>query len=207
IGITDVSVPEVGRQGGKTRFYLEPTAVPVQQGLHGKAMTEVVQPRSAAGSWTSQPDLPRSKVERAVHVSFVQAVARARRKYIGRGASFQEALALLQIFDKDFPRGRMNGHQTRLPELGFLNRQHVVMQIDIVELQVHRFSKAKTCYAQQSEQTVILPAAQASRRRQRSSSRKEPLDLLVGIDVWPGALRPIRQQRRRRYLSARIDRA
>jgi hypothetical protein len=38
IGITDVDMPEVGRQGGETRFYLEPTAVPVQQRLHGEAM-------------------------------------------------------------------------------------------------------------------------------------------------------------------------
>jgi hypothetical protein len=38
IGITDVNMPEVGRQGGETRFYLEPTAVPVQQGLRGEAM-------------------------------------------------------------------------------------------------------------------------------------------------------------------------
>jgi hypothetical protein len=39
IGITNVDMPEVGRQGRETRFYLEPTAVPVQQGLHGEAMT------------------------------------------------------------------------------------------------------------------------------------------------------------------------
>ena len=38
IGITDVDMPEVGRQGGETRFYFEPTAVPIQQGLHGEAM-------------------------------------------------------------------------------------------------------------------------------------------------------------------------
>src|SRR5262245_32959114 len=89
IGITDVDMPEVGRQGGETRFYLEPTSVPVQQSLHGEAMTEVVQPRSAARGWTSQPDLPRQDIEGAMHVSFVQTLARARRKQIGRGASFQ----------------------------------------------------------------------------------------------------------------------
>jgi hypothetical protein len=41
IGITDVNMPEVGRQGEETRFYLEPTAVPVQQGLDGEAMTVI----------------------------------------------------------------------------------------------------------------------------------------------------------------------
>jgi hypothetical protein len=53
ISITDVDMPEVGRQGGKTRSYLEPTMVPVQQGLHGEAMTEVMQPRPAARSWAA----------------------------------------------------------------------------------------------------------------------------------------------------------
>jgi hypothetical protein len=42
IGITDVDMTEIGRQGGKKLFYFEATAIPVQQGLHGESMTEVV---------------------------------------------------------------------------------------------------------------------------------------------------------------------
>jgi hypothetical protein len=69
-----------------------------------------------------------------MHVRFVQPVAGARRKQIGRRATFQEAIASLQILDKNFPRRWMNGHQTRLAELGFLNSQHVVVQINVVQL-------------------------------------------------------------------------
>jgi hypothetical protein len=50
-------MPEVGRQGGETRFYLEPTAVPVQQGLHGEAMTKM--PNSAFAASRSRPHTPR----------------------------------------------------------------------------------------------------------------------------------------------------
>ncbi len=36
-----------------------------------------------------------------MRVCFIQPVSGSRRKHIGRGASFQEALASLQIFDQN----------------------------------------------------------------------------------------------------------
>src|SRR6516162_132839 len=89
IGITHVDMTEIGRQGGKKLFYFEAAAIPVQQGPHGEAVTEVVQPRPAARSWTSQPDLSRQDMEGAIHVCFVQPIARAGCKQIGRGTSLQ----------------------------------------------------------------------------------------------------------------------
>jgi hypothetical protein len=53
-----MDVSEVGGQYGQAWLNFLTRAVPMQQGLQGEAMTEVVKAWSVTRSWAAQPDLP-----------------------------------------------------------------------------------------------------------------------------------------------------
>lgn len=119
VGITDTNMPEVSRQDRQTRLNLVPATIPVQQCLHGKAVPEVVQTRSMARRWTAQPDLPRQDIERAVHITQVQSIARTGHEQMGCRATGEEAVASLQMTLRTFSVEGCRGTSRDLPNLVF----------------------------------------------------------------------------------------
>jgi hypothetical protein len=58
VSIGDMDVSEVRGQYGQARLNFLTGAIPMQQGLQGEAMTEVMKARSVARRRAAQPDLP-----------------------------------------------------------------------------------------------------------------------------------------------------
>src|SRR5580704_18564302 len=66
---------QIGGQDGQTPLRIVTTAIPVQQRLHRKSVTKVMQAGSPARIRAAQSNLPREDVERPVHLPFIQMVA------------------------------------------------------------------------------------------------------------------------------------
>jgi hypothetical protein len=83
-------------------------------------------------------------MEGAAHASAVQAMATPGHEQMRCGPSGEEAAALSQITGQNLLGGRMQRDQARLAELGLLNGQDVLTQVNIVQLQVQRLTDAQT---------------------------------------------------------------
>ena len=68
-------VPEVGRQGRQAPLGIFAVSIPAQQSLDGKSVTEIVQARATTAPRSTQSNLSRQCIERAMNLAFVQPVA------------------------------------------------------------------------------------------------------------------------------------
>ena len=100
----------------------------------------------------------------------------------------------------------MDRDEARLAELGAANRQHPVDQIDLLGLETECFANPQASDAEQTEQTVIRPRAQAAGRRQVERALEQARDILVRVEIWSRPVRAERQQARRRDLGLRVIR-
>src|SRR5205823_2338014 len=70
------------------------------------------------------------------------------------------AIASGDVVPEDLTGRGMQRHQTGLAELGAADRQHPILQIDILKLKIACFAEAQARNAQQPEQAVIDPRPQ-----------------------------------------------
>ena len=61
------------------------------------------------------------------------------------------------IADQRADRGRMQGHEPGLAELGLANRQNPFVEIDIRATQMESLGLSKTGHCDQAEETMIGP--------------------------------------------------
>ena len=103
--------------------------------------------------------------------------------------------------------GWMEGHAAGATELGSPDREHALLDIDIIELQIERFGDAQTRNAEQTQKAIKDPGPQRRRRpcgRQLQRRLQQVQHFVLGVQVGPGAGRSIRQERRRRNFGERI---
>ena len=101
-------------------------------------MAKVMQPGALARTGCPQTSLPRQRVERTMNAANIQSGATVGDEHVGGTALAQELFATLKVVGEYRAGGRMNGYQTGPTKLGSLNRQHVLIEIDIAELQIER---------------------------------------------------------------------
>src|SRR5262245_58346964 len=100
-----------------------------------------MQTRPMAIGGAAQTDLTRERVERAVDLAAVQAVASVGYEQVGRDrAPRPMARAARNVLGQDTPRRVMQGDQTGLSKLGALDRQHTGAQIDVRHRELARFA-------------------------------------------------------------------
>src|SRR5215467_6388677 len=92
----------------------------------------------------TQPNLPRQGMEGAAYAGDVQAIASPRHEQMRSGTSGEEPAALSQITGQNLLGGWMQRDQAGLAELGLLNGQDVLTQVNIVQLQVQGLTDAQT---------------------------------------------------------------
>jgi hypothetical protein len=101
----------------------------------------------------------------------------------------------------------MDGHEAGSPELGSPDREHTLLEIDIIELQIERFGDAQTRDTEQTQKAMKDPRPQR-RRRPRGWQLQRRLQqaphFLLSVQVGPGSGRSMRQELRRGYLGERI---
>ena len=153
----------------------------------------------------AQPDLSRQEIEGPVYVSGTEAIASFGHEQVRRIAPSQKASTPLEIADEHLPRGAVDRYQAGLAVFRSMNRQDVLVQVDVVQFQAQSFAEAKTCDAKKTKQTMVRPATQTPCGRKREGGCKELLDLSLGVDVRPSPLRTIGQQAVWRYLAAAVD--
>jgi hypothetical protein len=101
----------------------------------------------------------------------------------------------------------MQWHQPCLAELRVADGQDRRREIDVGQLEVARLAQTQPGDAQQAEQTIIDPWAQAPAgiaTGQAACSVQQGTDLRIRVQVRPRAGRTIRQQACGRNLGARI---
>src|SRR2546426_7747129 len=96
------------------------------------------------------------------------------------------AIASGDVVTEDLTGRRRQRHQTRLAELGAADRQHPILQIDILKLKIARFAEAQARNAQQPEQAVIDPrpqftAALGLRSEEHTSELQSPCNLVCRL--------------------------
>lgn len=169
-------------------------------------MAEIVQPWPVTGRGATQTDPARELVEGSADIAHVQGSAPLSHKQGGAGAPGKELVTTRHVLGEHFSGRGMDRYDARLAELGAADRQQSLLEIDILELQADRLTNAQAGNAQQPEQTVIGPGAQATDRSQAQSALEQALDLLVRVEVGSCSARMKRQQSRGQNLGIRIAR-
>src|SRR3984957_20780840 len=173
-------------------------------------MSQIVQTRPVAVVRAAQTDAPRSRIERSMNLSPIQAVAPARDEQVrGDRACAPMPLASPDISGQDLAGGGVDRHPSIPTKFGAANGQHAGSQVDIFELEVARFPQAQARDAEQAKEAVINPREQRAgitllgRQWHMQRRVQKLLDLLIGVEVRPGPLRLEWQQAERRNLRAR----
>ena len=72
-------------------------------------------------------------------------------EHVVRVARAERLFAPLKVMDQHGARGWMKGHEAGSTELGSSDREHVLLEIDIIELKIERFGDAQTRDAEQTQ--------------------------------------------------------
>src|SRR6267378_2602355 len=186
-------------------------AIPVDQGRGGKSVAQVVQARPVAVAYSAQADAPRSRVEGPMNRANVQSIAPARDEQVrGDRACGPMPLALLEVLRRHLAGGSMQRKPSIFAKLTAADGQHPRLQIEVIELEITRFTDPKTRHAEQSKQTVVDPRKERAdltllgRERHVKCAVQELLNLPIGIKVRPGPLGLEGQESQCRNLRARI---
>src|SRR5438552_18845964 len=119
----------------------------------------------------------------------IQARTAVEHEHVPAAALAHKLLATPNIVSQHGTGRRMKRHQTGSTELGSSDRQHALLEIDVVELQVERLGDTQTGDAEQTEKAVEHPRPQWRRwpsGRQAQCSIQQALHLLLGVQVGPG---------------------
>jgi len=105
-------------------------------------MPEVVQPRSTAHTGRPKPRLARQLIERPMHPAAVQPCALGGDKQVVRIAQPEEVFAPTHVLREHGTRGRMQRHQPRSAQLGGVDGQYGLLQVDVAQLQIQSLGDA-----------------------------------------------------------------
>lgn len=84
------------------------------------------------------------------------------------GRAFAEKLfASPKVLDQHETCGWMKGHETSSTELGRPDREHTLLNINIIELEIERFGHAQTRDTEQIQKAMRDPGSQLCRRPSR----------------------------------------
>src|SRR5215468_1275957 len=109
-----------------------------------------MQPRAVTRARCSQACLPRQCVENSMNATDVEPRSTIGNEHIIRGTCAEKLFTSLKVVDQHNACGRMERHETGSTELGGLDREHALLDIDIVELEIERFGNAQTRDAEQT---------------------------------------------------------
>ena len=111
-------------------------------------------------------------------------------EHVVRGARAEKLFAPLKVVDQHGACGWMEGHEAGSTELGSPDREHALLEIDIIELQIERFGDAQTRDAEQTQKAMKDPGPQRCRRpcgRHLQRCFQQAQHFLLGIQVGPGS--------------------
>jgi hypothetical protein len=75
-------------------------------------------------------------------------------EHVVRAARAEKLFASQKVADQHSACGWMEGHKARSTELGSSDREHGLLDIDIIELQIERFGNAQTRDAEQTQKAM-----------------------------------------------------
>jgi len=78
--------------------------IPAQQGLDGKAMSEIMKARSTAGRRAAESNLPGQRIEDAVNIALVQVILVLVYEKVCLCPQSKEAVSVLRVGSQNFAR-------------------------------------------------------------------------------------------------------
>ena len=87
----------------------------------------------------------------------VEPRATIRNEHVVRAARAEKLFASQKVVDEHSACGWMEGHKAGSTELGSPDREHALLDIDIIELQIERFGNAQTRDAEQTQKAMKDP--------------------------------------------------
>ena len=100
-----------------------------------------------------------------------------------RVAIGQKAIAQISILGQRRAGGRREWDQAGFTELGSLNHQHLIVQIDVVQVELQRFARPQASGGQQPDQGFEGGAPQAAAVVQPAGLRHQGRNLFVAVNV------------------------
>src|SRR5215472_2209194 len=192
IGVTDMSMAQVGREHRKLTLHILPGAVPPDHRLEGESMAKVMETRAAVDFSLPQTDSAREFVEgptdrgdfrRAPEIGDQEGVA---------AAGGKKRMALLCIVTQGVNRGGVQRYQARFLKLGLTDSEDSRLKIDLRLSQGQGFADAQARYGQKTEQTVVGVGPYSLRGPQARCSFQQAPNFVLGVKVRTGARRPVR---------------
>src|SRR6185437_477376 len=212
MGVCDMHVAKKCAQKRQAPLWILLGAVPIDQRCCGEPMPHVVETKSMTVARSTQPNAPRGGVERAMYLRDIQSIAPARNEQVRGDSTVRPmALALLEVSGQHCAGGGMQWNVPVLPPFTTADSEHLSLQINILKLEVTRFTQTKTRDSEQAKQTVIDSGQQradpAVPRGEWHIQRgvQQLFNLLIGIKVGPRPLGLKGQQTLCRNLRARIN--
>src|ERR1035438_6669592 len=155
IGVTDMSMAQVGGEQGEPALHILPGAVPLDHRLDGEPMAKVMETRPTVDFSMPQTGPTRELVEGpADRGDFQRAPEIGDEKGLA-AAGANERIALLGIVTQDVDRGRMKRDEPRLFELTAPNGENSPLEIDILIPQCQSLADAQARHSQQAEQAIV----------------------------------------------------
>ena len=111
-------------------------------------------------------------------------------EHVVRAARAEKLFASQKVVDQHSACGWMEGHKAGSTELGSSDREHALLDIDIIELQIERFGNAQTRDAEQTQKAMKDPGPQRRRRpcgRQLQRCLQQAPHFLLGVHVGSGS--------------------
>jgi len=169
-------------------------------------LTEIVQARTTTGIHRTQSNLSGQKIERPVDLAFIQPIAVQVYQEMAFGTRAEAIFPPFRVVGQDLTSRSMQRNQTGLSELGPSNRENAFGPIHIPGSEVERLTQSQSCDRQQPKQAVVGPGSQWVNGRPGFSSLQQCFNLVIGIEVWLSAFRPVGQQTGWRNFCRRIRR-
>src|SRR5207245_11204037 len=129
----DGTLPGISRQHRQSPLRVRARLVPAGEHLNRKPVPEVVQPGAVARAGRPQARLPRQRVESSMNATDVEPRATIGNEHVVRAARAEKLFAPLKVVDQHGACGWMEGHEAGSTELGSPDREHALLEIDILE--------------------------------------------------------------------------
>jgi hypothetical protein len=159
-----VSVPQEGGKDGQPLFDIDASAIPAEKSGHREVMPEIVKPRSGADSQVAESDLPRELNERPPDHTLGQRPSLVGKEETRRRWLRETLVPEPSVATEHRDGGGMEWHQAGLAELGKVDRQERLSQVNVRPIKTNNFPDPHAGYREKTEDSVIRPWPEASAR-------------------------------------------
>ena len=193
---------EIGGQRADVLVEVHPGAMPPDQGVDGKAVSQIMYPRAhcSGADADGDGDLP----ERLVYAAAGEGRADAGEEEGPRARSRAQPVTLGGVAAQRLGGRRVQRHQPGAVELRLPDHDDTGHQVDVVALQTNRLPKAQPRGSEQSEQRLVSRRPQ--RRAQRPRCFQQSTDTAGRPQVGGRAVAARREHTGRWHLGRRVDR-